>query len=192
MKLKLAKPVIAIAVAGLALAACSSAPKPAVHTHVSTPSERGTGATKGSVSGAVKISPVGTVNGYIQAMRAGDTTLMCKYVIPSGQSLCTKVYSTQMYSVSQLQTVKAQMESRSKLMRVGNFVVSGNEAIVSLLSGCPTNSSNCIPNSNPNAGLPTSTVPFSKAFTNAITPNTTGKKHAIGLVLVSGKWYVDI
>ena len=35
MKLKLAKPVIAIAVAGLALAACSSAPKPAVHTHKS-------------------------------------------------------------------------------------------------------------------------------------------------------------
>ncbi len=35
MKLKLAKPVIAIAVAGLALAACSSAPKIAAHTHKS-------------------------------------------------------------------------------------------------------------------------------------------------------------
>ncbi|MCL4448614.1 MAG: hypothetical protein M1483_04105 [Actinobacteria bacterium] len=117
-------------------------------------------------------------------MATGNATTVCGYVIAKDQSFCAMGFSVNN------PTAKAQMKAMAKAVRIGNFVVNGNEALVTTIVQCPAGSSGCTSNSNPNAGLPTSSVPFSRAFANAINP---AQKHtAIPLTLVNGKWYIEL
>ena len=147
-------------------------------------------------------NPVSTVNGYIMAARAGNVASMCSYTITDEQGACVMMYSTmfqiagaaqalslQSGSPSWTKEMKAELEASVRWMRTGNFAVSGNKAIVSLVNKCTANSSDCTPNTNPNAGLPTSSLSFSQAFANATSSSASG--NAVGLVLINGKWRIE-
>ncbi len=157
MRLRLIKPIMLAMSAGLVFASCSSASS----------------------------NPVSTVNGFIAAARSGNVASTCSYLMTDEQSTCTMTYSM-IFRITGTAQALAKMEASVRWMRTGNFAVSGNEAIVSLMNKCTANSSSCTPNSNPNAGLPTSSLSFSQAFANATTPSD-----AVGLVLINGRWRIE-
>jgi hypothetical protein len=121
-------------------------------------------------------SPANAVAGFTGDEMRHRTLAACRYSLPSDQGLCAIA-------------VEAMFMLGSKVTgtwTVGNVVTAGNRAIVDVeYEACL--GSDCVTNTNPNAGLPGSGTSFSSAFSQ----NLTNFNYATDCVRLHGRWYVD-
>jgi hypothetical protein len=117
-------------------------------------------------------TPGAAVSGYMAGYDTHDAPMVCEYVAPGQRGLCGFLVGTgQKYSIAN--------------WRLGNSVVRGNEAIVTILADKWCAGRACTNNSDPNKGLPAHTAGFGHAFD--VTPNAVP---TVSVEKIKGKWYV--
>jgi hypothetical protein len=122
-------------------------------------------------------SPARAVAGYIGNMMHHRAAAACRYSLPSRQGICAV-------------GVQAMYLTGSKITgtwTVGHVVTDGNRAIVDVeYQACL--GSDCLTNTDPNAGLPGSGASFSAAFEQTLT----NFNYATDCVRLNGRWYVYV
>jgi hypothetical protein len=119
-------------------------------------------------------SPQAAVAGYMAGYDTHDAPLVCSYVAPGQQGLCSfLVGSVASYSLAN--------------WRLGNSVVRGNEAIVTILADKWCAGRACTHNDDPNKGLPPHPAGFGHAFD--VTPNAVP---TVSVEKIKGKWYIAL
>jgi hypothetical protein len=121
-------------------------------------------------------SPANAVAGFTGNLMRHRTQAACQYSLPSYQGVCAMA-------------VEAMFLTGKKVTgtwTVGHVSTAGNRAIVDVeMEACF--GSDCLTNTNPNAGLPGSGTSFSSAFRQALT----NYNNATDCVRLHGRWYVD-
>lgn len=125
-------------------------------------------------------SPAAAASGFVQGLSQGNGTGACAYVVPDQESACTAALPSSHFT----------FESPG----IGNTKTVGDQALVSIIStkACISQTSsttNCVSNSNPNQGLPSSDSGFASAYSAA-----QGTSDALTLPMqnVNGQWYVNL
>ena len=148
-----------VAFVAMSLASCSSGPRTVV---VKAPRLQ---------PGPNHDTPQAAVAGYLTGQSLRDAKMVCDYVAPSQNHLCNYLNAHPKYSLGN--------------WSIGNSVVRGNEAIVSVLSDRWCIFIKCIKNDDPNTGLPQNAHDFTRAFD--ITPNAVP---VVSVEKIKGQWYV--
>ena len=131
----------------------------------------GNGGSSGSTPAPGHGSPQAAVMGLIRGLAAHDTNAACGYFVPAEQSLCRGT----------------QLPSTTGSVTIGHTAVSGDKALVVVMSPKYCIQNQCLSNTNPSKGLPTGATTFDAAYSatqnNQSDPTTPCQR-------VNGKWYV--
>lgn len=121
-------------------------------------------------------SPTSAVAGFVGNMMRHRPSAACNYGVPADHGICAIA-------------VEAMYILGGKITggwTVGHAITAGNRAIVDVeYEACL--GSDCVSNTNPNAGLPGSGTSFNTAFRQALA----NFDYATDCVRVHGRWYVD-
>ena len=128
--------------------------------------------------------PEAAVTGLLSDLIAGNYSGSCAFMQPSAQSTC-----------SQGAASGPPQTTISGTFSIAGEVVQGTVALVSitgnLCSQQQGGGSNCTALSDPSAGMPSASLPFEEAFSEAYSNNSSTPSSPIPCVQVNGAWYVD-
>jgi hypothetical protein len=165
-------------------ASASPAASPTVPAASASPSPTpsGTGApaspTTVAVSGVTPGhgSPAAAYAGWLDAAVSGQVATECSYALPSQQPNCPQTMGT------------ASITIPAGPITIGATDIVGTQALV-VPVGTVCLDGTCLPNTNPNAGIPASPAQFSAEYDQATQTET---DPAAGLDEVAGQWYLDL
>jgi hypothetical protein len=184
----------AIAVAALLLGGCSSpgasrvAPRisltpvaPLVSIGVTPASPAATPAPTATSPAVTGISPghgspAQAYAGFLDAAVEGQVATECSYVLPSQQPTCPAIMNGSSTTIE------------GPPVRIGTVDIVGSQALV-VPVGTVCQNGTCLPNSNPDAGIPSSAAGFTDAYNQA---TQTGTDPDAGCGEVAGQWYLDL
>lgn len=121
-------------------------------------------------------SPAAAYAGFLDAAVAGQIATECTYALPSQQPNCPSVMGGSVTTIP------------DGPIHIGTVDVVGTQALV-VPVGTVCQDGNCLPNSDPNAGIPASSAGFPAAYEQATQTET---DPAAGCDLVGGQWYLDL
>jgi hypothetical protein len=141
------------------------------------------GCSSASSSGPARSAAAGSatpreaVAGFVQTELAGHWTQVCSYLPPGKRSAC----------ISGSTSISGKPAGK---LTVGSAVVSGQRAMVPVTGHiCLPGKSDCLGNTNPEAGLPTGSETFTQAYDKAVAPG--GGFSPLPCIKVNGRWYVN-
>jgi hypothetical protein len=121
-------------------------------------------------------SPTAAASGFLQDLASGNVSGACGYALPSQQAACNSDFSKAVVKITGL--------------GIGNDIVVGKEALVAVEGtacfGLTTASTECLTNTNANAGLPTA-ANFASAYAAKFSSSNT---YLEALYEQNGQWYV--
>ncbi|MGH2717107.1 MAG: hypothetical protein ACRDJU_00815 [Actinomycetota bacterium] len=140
--------------------------------------DAGTSPTQAAVSGVTPGhgSPAAAYAGYLDAAVQGQVATECTYVLPSQQPSCPQTMN------------EATITIDGPPITIGTVDVVGTQALV-VPVGTVCIDGTCLPNTDPNAGIPSSAAGFTDDYNNATQTET---DPTAGLDEVSGQWYLDL
>jgi hypothetical protein len=122
-------------------------------------------------------SPASAVAGYIGNMMRHRAAAACRYSLPGYQGMCALGVQAMYLMGSKI----------SGTWTVGHVVTDGNRAIVDVeYQACL--GSDCLTNTDPDAGLPGSGTSFAADFRQTLA----NFNYATDCVRLNGRWYVDV
>ncbi|HLI57294.1 MAG TPA: hypothetical protein VKY26_09740 [Actinomycetota bacterium] len=121
-------------------------------------------------------SPAAAYAGYLDAAALGQVSTECSYVLPSQQPSCPQVMNG------------ATVTIQGAPITIGTVDVVGTQALV-VPVGTVCLDGHCLPNTDPNAGIPSDSSGFTHAYNQATQTET---DPAAGLDQVNGQWYLDL
>lgn len=121
-------------------------------------------------------SPAAAYAGYLDAATQGQVATECSYVLPSEQPVCPQLMS------------EATVAVEGSPITIGTVDTVGTQALLVPLGTVCVDGS-CLPNTDPNAGIPSSSAGFTQAY-NQATQTETDPTASLGQV--SGQWYLDL
>jgi hypothetical protein len=164
---------------GAASATAASTTTSTAASTASATTSTGAGARSAAAGSAAagSATPREAVAGFVQTELAGHWKQLCSYLPPGMRSACISGST----SISGKPTGK---------LTVGSAVVSGQRAMVPVTGHiCLPGRSDCLGNTNPEAGLPTGSETFTQAYDKAVAAG--GGFSPVPCIKVNGRWYVN-
>jgi hypothetical protein len=119
-------------------------------------------------------TPEDAVDGYVEALLAGNQAVACSYVDPSSQSACDSAPASSVQGTGSV--------------TIGTAAISGLLAVVPITGRICTPGNGCESNSNPALGMPTGSETVKQAVADAQTSSGFSPVPCI----FDGGWYVYI
>lgn len=131
----------------------------------------GSGGSSGSTPAPGHDSPQAAVMGLIRGLADHNTAAACGYFVPDEQTVCRGT----------------DLPKATGTVKIGHTAISGDKALVVVMSSKYCIADQCVSNNDPGKGLPTGGTTFDRAYqatqNNQNDPTTPCQR-------VNGKWYV--
>ena len=140
--------------------------------------------TSPASTSAQPVGPENAVKGLLGALVSGNDTASCAFTVPSFQSACSQAVAAGNAS-----------SNISGTFAIAGEVVHGTAALVSITGNLCTHQqaggSSCSTMADPSTGMPSASLSFEEAFSEAYSNNIANPTSPIPCIEVNGAWYVD-